>query len=159
MKIIYHSFHSMLTEFELLPPTVYRFCTSYSNRYSIRLGWYMLRKNLIIQNSKHMKHILSKTIKEVKDCVSVAYTCCLTGTLAESNRRVLLVVLVACVVGKDPIPPSNSLLQLVASLFSCMGTSMTVERSLKTCFSRILGSYIISTYIQFTQYCLPIHIG
>jgi hypothetical protein len=73
MKIIYPSFHFMLTEFEILPSTVYRTAGSVQKATSIRIGWYMLRKNLIIQNPKNMKYIPSKTIKEEKGCVSVAF--------------------------------------------------------------------------------------
>jgi hypothetical protein len=84
------------------------------------------RKNRIIQKRRN-KEDLAKTIKEEKDCVSVAPTV-KTSTLAVSSLRVLLNVLVACVVGEamlihgseveDPISPSSSLLQLGVSLLS-----------------------------------------
>jgi hypothetical protein len=65
----------MLTEFEILPATVYRTTGSVQAKATgIRIGWYLLRKYLIIQNPKNMKYIPSKTIKEEKGCVSVAFT-------------------------------------------------------------------------------------
>jgi hypothetical protein len=129
----------------------------------------MFGKNWIIHNRKKINSELQKLERKKNFVFQLAHIQFDKHTLAESSQRVLLNVMVACVVGEaalmlgseeeDPIIPSNSLLQLGVSLISWGTRTWTVERSRKTSFSRILGSYIISTCIQFTKYCLPMHIG
>jgi hypothetical protein len=56
---MYQNFHFMLTEFEVLPPTVNRTTGSVQAKATgIRIGWYMLRKKFDYPESKEHEILL-----------------------------------------------------------------------------------------------------